>query len=200
MPWPVDYALARPTRSQDSRRLTWLQLHLWSPAAMYRGSDPTRVRCVRVATGKLQALHAPEWTRTTTDQAVHKALNFASPAWMLSEASKPSSLRAFLDALQASEAMDVAKLLPRIGSRRRVRAGSWVIVVEGSRCSRRHMRTSNEFGSVAMDTPSATPLMVAEIWPETEIIGYTASCDVHDYCPSQASRASADDGACSSGR
>jgi hypothetical protein len=58
---------------------------------------------------------APEWTRTTTDHAVHKALNPIRPVQMGPGASRSSSLRGFLDALDGLDDMDVATMLPRVG-------------------------------------------------------------------------------------
>ena len=57
--------------------------------------------------------NAPEWTRTTTDQAVHKALNLIQRAEIRLPASRSSILRGFLDTLDALDGMDVARVLPR---------------------------------------------------------------------------------------
>jgi hypothetical protein len=62
----------------------------------------------------LQGLsHAPEWTRTTTDQMVHKALNPIRAAWMGAQVSDTSILRASEDASHASDGTTFVRLLSR---------------------------------------------------------------------------------------
>jgi hypothetical protein len=57
---------------------------------------------------------APEWTRTTTDHRVHKALNPVRKLTMRVDASKAFTLSGLLRALDAVDGTDVAKMLPRI--------------------------------------------------------------------------------------
>jgi hypothetical protein len=71
-------------------------------------------------------LNAPEWTRTTTDHAVHKALNPFHTWNMGSRASRSSIWRGFLDALDASDDVDVATMLPRIEGPTGLRP-SWLV-------------------------------------------------------------------------
>jgi hypothetical protein len=57
--------------------------------------------------------YAPERTRTSTDQSVHKALNQVRAVWMLWAASKLCKLRGLLDALDAMEGADVVTRVVR---------------------------------------------------------------------------------------
>jgi hypothetical protein len=52
-------------------------------------------------------LHAPEKTRTSTDHTVHKALNYVHVVWMLLAASRSGKSLGLLDALDATEGVDV---------------------------------------------------------------------------------------------
>ena len=58
---------------------------------------------------------APERTRTSTDHTVHKALNQIQPASMSPGASRTSSLRGLLDALDGFDEVDVLKVFSGAG-------------------------------------------------------------------------------------
>ena len=81
------------------------QIEQWLRAAM--GEPLTRKALVS------GLFYAPEWTRTTTDQAVHKALNRMRPVLMGPEASRSSSLRRFVDATDGSGGVDVLRAFSR---------------------------------------------------------------------------------------
>jgi len=55
--------------------------------------------------------HAPERTRTSTDQLVHKALNHVRAAWMRVAASRSCKSLGLLDVLDAMEGMDVVTVV-----------------------------------------------------------------------------------------
>ncbi len=57
--------------------------------------------------------YAPEWTRTTTDQAVHKALNLVRPRHIRPPASRSSILCELLDTSDASDELTFVKDLSR---------------------------------------------------------------------------------------
>jgi len=59
--------------------------------------------------------YAPEWTRTTTDHAVHKALNLVHGRKIRPPASRSSVLCGFADTWDASDDLSVATMLPRLG-------------------------------------------------------------------------------------
>jgi hypothetical protein len=59
------------------------------------------------------ALHALEWTRTTTGKTPHKALNLIHPALMGPAVSRSSGLRASQDASDVSGGATFVRLLSR---------------------------------------------------------------------------------------
>jgi hypothetical protein len=86
-----------------------------------------------------QAKNAPEWTRTPTDQMVHKALNPIHLASMGPLASKSSISRAFLDALDASGGTTFVRLLSR--------TGLWDRALDGNDCGGRRAANRQEIQS-----------------------------------------------------
>jgi hypothetical protein len=57
--------------------------------------------------------NAPEWTRTTTGNNLHKALNLVHRRHMRPSASRSSVLCGFADASDASDEMTCARDVPR---------------------------------------------------------------------------------------